>query len=63
MIDVGDLFDIEDKYDHNYDATLGLVNKNFKLLDGCTLIQSGNNVRVFNIMFDKKIIGELEVTW
>ena len=63
MIDVGDLFDIEDKYDFNYDATLGLVNKNFKLLDGCTLIQSGNNVHVFNIMFYKKIIGELEVTW
>lgn len=59
MIDVGDMFDIETKYDHNYDCTLALRLRGTKVIDGATLRQLSRNT--FEIVFAGKILGELEI--
>lgn len=59
MLDVGDIFDIDTKYDHNYDCTLGLRIRSTNAIDGATLreISKGR----FEIIFAGKILGELEI--
>lgn len=59
MFDVGDLYDIDTKYDFNYDCTLGLKLRGTKVIDGAVLRQISN--RNFEIVFDKEILGELEI--
>lgn len=59
MIDIGDMFDIETKYDYNYDTSLGVKYKNLTFIDGATLRQVNNTL--FEIVAANKVIGELEI--
>lgn len=59
MIDVGDMFDIDTRYDHNYDCTLGLKLRGAKAIDGSTLRMVGKNT--FEVVFAGEILGELEI--
>lgn len=59
MIDVGDMYDIDTKYDHNYDCSLCLRLRGTKIIDGATLRQLSKNT--FEVVFAGKILGELEI--
>jgi hypothetical protein len=65
MIDIGDMYDIETKYDYSFDATLGLHNRNLAYLEGCTLRRNENHQ--FDIVYHDplnnktRIMGELEI--